>query len=178
MPCSVYQCCRRRFLKDSRWYDYNVIYRPVGMGAVCWAGYESITKAVATLLWEIDELVMKLCSLCLFMPAWMCVWLSDRVWETGRGQNDSGPQTGRMKERPCLSSVDGGHRRTSQLMIFANKHGGFSTPPVAHEYQKNRSVDLHACGHHEYGYDDQSSDVLWRLVLWPRFYNDPMRNAD
>lgn len=64
-----------------------------------------------------------------------------------------------MKERPCLLSVDGGHRQTSQFMIFTNQHRGFSTP-VAHEYQKNRSVHLHACGYHEYGYDDQSSDEM------------------
>lgn len=54
---------------------------------------------------------------------------------------------------------------------------GVSESQVSHEYQKKRSVLLHAYGYHEYGYDDQSSDEL-RLVLCPRFYNDPMRNAD
>lgn len=58
---------------------------------------------------------------------------------------------------------------------------GFSVRPVAHEYQKNRSVLSHACGYHEYGYDDQSSDEMRfgaSFFLLLRFYNNPMRNAD
>lgn len=35
-----------------------------------------------------------------------CLLLS----ETGRGKNDSGTGFDNMKERPCLLSVDGGHR--------------------------------------------------------------------
>lgn len=64
-------------------------------------------------------------------------------------------------------------------MIWGGGAGG-SASPVAHEYQKNRSVLLHACGYHEYGYDDQSSNEMRSGALFygPRFYNDPMRNAD
>lgn len=41
-------------------------------------------------------------------------------------------------------------------------------------------MPLHACGYHEYGYDDQSSDVMRFEFLFHGlgFYNDPMRNAD
>lgn len=59
---------------------------------------------------------------CLFMLVWMCVWLCLAVKSVRDRQrtNDSGTQTDRMKESPCLLSVDCGHRRTSQLMIFTS----------------------------------------------------------
>lgn len=36
----------------------------------------------------------------------------------GRGQHDSGTRTERMKESPCLSTIDGDHRQSSQIMVF------------------------------------------------------------
>lgn len=48
---------------------------------------------------------------------------------------------------------------------------GVSASPVAHEYQKNKSVLLHACGYHEYGYDDQSWDEMEPYFMSLGFIN-------
>lgn len=63
---------------------------------------------------------------------------------------------------------------------FSTTSSGVSASPVAHEYQKNRSVLLHACGYHEYGYDDQSLDEMcFRALFYGLgFCNDLMGNAD
>lgn len=75
----------------------------MGSCSIC---YESNTKTVATLQWEIDELVMKLCSLCvsLFMLAWKCVWLCLAVWLSVRDRQRTKWQwtTGWQNEREAL----------------------------------------------------------------------------
>lgn len=124
MPC--FSLLQEMFLEGLWWCEYNVIYR-LYMGAVCSICHKRNTKTVAmSWLWSFTPCVWA----CLCLPGCVCscVWLSDWVWENGRGQNDSGPQADRMKERPCLLSVNGGHRQTSQPMIFTNQHRGFSTP--------------------------------------------------
>lgn len=74
---------------------------------------------------------MKMC-VSLFMLVWMCVCgvvsgcqLSVRDRQR---TNDSGTWTDRMKERPCLLSVDCGHRRHQSAHDFHQLAQGFQHP--------------------------------------------------
>lgn len=65
---------------------------------------------------------------------YVAVFLSETQTE------DEMTRTDRMKERPCLSSVGVGHRRTESAQNFHQQAQGVLLSPVAHEYQKNRTV--------------------------------------
>lgn len=63
-----------------------------------------------------------------------------------------------------MSSVDDGRSQIQSVHDFHQK--AIAWARVAHEYQKNRNVLLHACGYHEYGWDDQSSDEMCHGALF------------
>lgn len=120
---------------------------------------ESNTKTLAMLKWDWwagYEAVFLVCE-----PVY-AVWIYVQLCLSVRGKQRTKWQwnTGWQNEREALFVLSMMATDRPVSSWFSSASSGVSASPVAHEYQKNRSVLLHACGYHEYGYDDQPSDEI------------------
>lgn len=65
-------------------------------------------------------------------------------------------------------------RPINSLFVICQLVQGFQRPQL---YTNISIIFLHACVYHECGCDDQTKCIL-EIFVWPRFYNNPLRNAD
>lgn len=138
----------------------------------------SSADMVMLLYWEIDGLLIKFYSLCL--SGCVCAPLTGNLtqWKTGRGQKVSGTYSYRMKEKPCVSLLVTDRRVGSFFVIFqlaqvsaslgcswiSEEHGcAFTCLWISWIWMRWSLIRW---------------NVLWSLVSWSGFYNDPMKNAD